>query len=191
MVCLHIYRELLLLATFLWVYSNSKEFSYFSWQNTYPNLKATCHVKLKLFLWTKLFQNLLLAKYLIYVAAPLRFWGFWDSYSYKKFSFKKTCIGFQLKEQSDYLAGLGWTLYDILDLDFKNSRTSLDSDWFYNILDLALKNYRTSLLILNWFYILDLELKNTRTCIDFIKHWAWINNQAGMPLQMYEDFPKV
>ena len=42
-----------------------------SWQNTYPNLKTTCHIKLKLFLWTKLLENLLLAKYLISVAAPL------------------------------------------------------------------------------------------------------------------------
>ena len=42
-----------------------------SWQNTYPNLKTICYIKLKLFLWTKLMENLLLAKYLISVTAPL------------------------------------------------------------------------------------------------------------------------
>ena len=30
-----------------------------TWQNTYPKLKTTCHIKLKLFLWTKLLENLL------------------------------------------------------------------------------------------------------------------------------------
>ena len=69
--CLQIYRELLSLVTFLRVHSNSKEVSYLSWQNTYPNLKTTCHIKLKFFLWTKLPENLLFAKYLISVAAPL------------------------------------------------------------------------------------------------------------------------
>ena len=39
--------------------------------NTYPNLKTTCHIKLKFFLWTKLLKNLLLAKYPISVAASL------------------------------------------------------------------------------------------------------------------------
>ena len=66
-----IYRELLSLATFLPVHSNSKEVSYLSWTNTYPKLKATCHIKLKYFLWIKLLENLLRAKYLISVAAPL------------------------------------------------------------------------------------------------------------------------
>ena len=64
--CLQIYRELLSLATFLRVHSNSEEVSYLSLQNTYPNLKTTCHIKLNLFLWTKLSENLLLEKYLIY-----------------------------------------------------------------------------------------------------------------------------
>ena len=72
MACLQIYQELLSLTTFLRVHSNSKEVSYLSWQNTYPNLKTTCHIKLKCFLWTKLLENLLLAKYLTPVAAPLR-----------------------------------------------------------------------------------------------------------------------
>ena len=71
MACLQIYRELLSLTTFLRVHSNSKEVSYLSWQNTHPNLKTTCHIKLKFFLWTKLLENLLLAKYLISVATPL------------------------------------------------------------------------------------------------------------------------
>ena len=51
---------------------------YLSWQN----LKTTCHVKLKLFLWTKLLENLLLAKYLTSAPATLkddiygmRWWG--------------------------------------------------------------------------------------------------------------------
>ena len=71
LACLHIYRKLLTLLTFLRVHSNSKVVSYLSWQNTYSNLKTTCHIKLKIFLWTKLLQNLLLAKYLISVPAPL------------------------------------------------------------------------------------------------------------------------
>ena len=73
MACLQIYRELLSLVTFLRVHSNSKEVSYLSWQNTYPNLKTTCHVKLKIFSWTKLLENLLYAKYLISVTAPLNY----------------------------------------------------------------------------------------------------------------------
>ena len=67
MTCVQIYRQLLLLATFLWVHSSSKEVSYLSW-HALPNLKTMCHIKLKFFLWTKLLENLLLAKYL---TAPL------------------------------------------------------------------------------------------------------------------------
>ena len=37
-----------------------------AWQNMYPNLKTTSHIKLKFFLWTKLLENLLLA------VAPLK-----------------------------------------------------------------------------------------------------------------------
>ena len=66
-----IYRELLLLVTFLRVHSNSKELSS-SWQNMYPNLKTTCHIKLKFFLWTKLLENLLQAKYLISVCISMQ-----------------------------------------------------------------------------------------------------------------------
>ena len=40
-------------------------------QNAYPNLKTTCHIRLKFFLWAKPVESLLLAKYLIYVAAYL------------------------------------------------------------------------------------------------------------------------
>ena len=71
MACLQIYRELLFLTTFLRVHSNSKEVSYLSWQNTYPNSKTICHIKLKFFWLAKLLENLLLAKYLISVTAPL------------------------------------------------------------------------------------------------------------------------
>ena len=71
MACLQIYRQLLSLTTFLRVHSNSKEVSYLSWQNTYPNFKTTYHIKLKFFLWTKLLENLLLAKYLKSVAVNL------------------------------------------------------------------------------------------------------------------------
>ena len=71
LVCLQIYRELLSPATFLRVHSNSKEVSYLSWQNMYPNLKTTCHITLKFLLWTKLLEYLLLIKYLISLTATL------------------------------------------------------------------------------------------------------------------------
>ena len=58
MACLQISRELLSLATFLRVHSNSKEVSY-------------CHIKLKFSLWTKFLESLLLTKYLISTAATL------------------------------------------------------------------------------------------------------------------------
>ena len=72
MVCLKIYWGLLSLANFLRVHSNSEEVSSLSWQKSYPNLKITCHIKLNFLLWTKLLENLTLAKYLISVAVPLR-----------------------------------------------------------------------------------------------------------------------
>ena len=71
MAFLQIYREKLSLATFLQVHSNSKEVSYLPWQNKYPGLKATCHIKPKFFLRNKLSKNLLLVKYLISVATAL------------------------------------------------------------------------------------------------------------------------
>ena len=70
-VCFQIYWELLLLVTFPRVHSNLEELSYLSWQNTYPNLKTSCHIELNFFLWTKCLENLLLAKFLISVEAPL------------------------------------------------------------------------------------------------------------------------
>ena len=71
MVCLQIYRESLTLATFHRVHSNSKELSYLSWQNKYPNLKTINHIRPNFFLWTKLPKNLLLTKYLLSVEATL------------------------------------------------------------------------------------------------------------------------
>ena len=71
MSCLQIYRELLSFTIFLRVHSNSEEVSYLFWQNTYSNLKTTCRIQLKFFLWTKLLENSFLAKYLISVTAPL------------------------------------------------------------------------------------------------------------------------
>ena len=49
----------------------TQEVSYLSRQSKYSNLKTTCHIKAKFSLWTKLLKNLLLAKYLISVAAAL------------------------------------------------------------------------------------------------------------------------
>ena len=37
----------------------------------YSNMKTTCLIKPNFFLWTKLLGNLLLAKYITYVAATL------------------------------------------------------------------------------------------------------------------------
>ena len=84
-VCLQIYQELLSLMTCLRVHSNSKEVSYLTWKNMYPNLKTTCHIKLNFFLWNKLIENLLLAKYLLSVTAPLisnitRYLDVWSEY---------------------------------------------------------------------------------------------------------------
>ena len=66
-----IYRELLSLATFLPAHSNSKEVSYLSWPNTYPNLKTTCHIRLKFFLWTKLLENLYSMQNISYLSLRL------------------------------------------------------------------------------------------------------------------------
>ena len=64
----------------------SEELSYLSWQNTCFNLSSTCHIKLKFFLWTKLLQNLLLAKYLLSVAALLKTKSFFI-FLFENFSF--------------------------------------------------------------------------------------------------------
>ena len=92
MACLQIYRELLSLSTFHRVHSNSEEVSYLFWENTYPNLKTTRHIKLKFFLWTKVLENLLLANYLISVATPLK-----ARYALKKWIFLLENIQHQLK----------------------------------------------------------------------------------------------
>ena len=52
--------------------SNSKEVSYFFWQNKYSYSKSTCNIKPKFFFENKLFENLLLAKYLMSVTAALK-----------------------------------------------------------------------------------------------------------------------
>ena len=71
MTCLQVYLESLPLSAVLRVHANSKVVSYLSW-HMYPNLKTTRHIKVKFFLQTKLLENLLLAKYLKSVNAPLR-----------------------------------------------------------------------------------------------------------------------
>ena len=72
MACLQIYQELLSLTTFLWVPSNLKEISNLSWQNTYPNSKSNCHMKLKFFLWTKLLENLLHCAFNVSISSRLK-----------------------------------------------------------------------------------------------------------------------
>ena len=62
------YCHLPLLSEFI---QNSEKVSCFSWQNTYPNFKTTCHIKLKYFLSTKPLENLTLAKYLMPFTATL------------------------------------------------------------------------------------------------------------------------
>ena len=71
MVCLQNYQECMSLATFHRVQSNSKEIYYLPWQNKYSDLKTTCHLKPNFFLWTKLLENFLLAKYLKSVPVSL------------------------------------------------------------------------------------------------------------------------
>ena len=63
MACLQIYQELLSLAIFLQVYIQTKI--------RYPTSLDKIRI-LTFFLWTKLLEYLLLEKYLISVAAPLR-----------------------------------------------------------------------------------------------------------------------
>ena len=73
-----------------------KEASYLPWQNKYPNLKTTCHVKLKFSLRAKLPENLILAKYLISITAGLIFdWMLWRRSKgadiIKRFTFSFRC----------------------------------------------------------------------------------------------------
>ena len=71
MVSLQIYQEKLSVATFIQVHSNIKEVSYIPWQNNYPNLKTTCHIKPKFFLCPRLLKKFLLAKYFIPVTMAI------------------------------------------------------------------------------------------------------------------------
>ena len=50
----------------------------------YPNLKTTCHIKVKFFVWTKLLENLLQAKHFISVAAPLNNQITWSAHLFLK-----------------------------------------------------------------------------------------------------------
>ena len=67
---------------------------YLSWQNSYPNLKTTCHIKLNFFLWTKLLESLLLAKYLVSVAARTARNSLNIGYFSKKFLFLFLLLSF-------------------------------------------------------------------------------------------------
>ena len=118
MACLQIYPELLSLTTFLRVQSNSKEVSYLSWQNTCPTSKTTCHAKLKFFLWTKLLENLLLAKYLISVTMPLKILNFYLHCSCE------TLLNNQVRRIQKWSKILCWINQEILKIS-KNNRNSL------------------------------------------------------------------
>ena len=61
-----------MLPTFRRVHSNSKEVSYLPWQDNHLNLRTTCQ-QAKIFMWTKLPENLYLEKYLVSVAATSEF----------------------------------------------------------------------------------------------------------------------
>ena len=71
MICLPNYREYMFLAIFHRVDSKSKEVSSLPWWNKYSDLKTTRYIKPKFFLWIKLLENFLLAKYLKFVVATL------------------------------------------------------------------------------------------------------------------------
>ena len=103
---------------FLRVQSNSKEVSYLSWQNTCPNSKTTCHVKPKFFLWTKLLENLLLAKYLISVTVPLKILNFYLHCSCE------TLLNNQVRRIQKWSKILCWINQEILKIS-KNNCNSL------------------------------------------------------------------
>ena len=67
----------------------------------------------------------------------------WKVKEYFPFVLSFIILTYRAWKNSDYyFTGLGW-LYDILDLDLKNTQTTLrDSAWFFNILDL--KSARTN-----------------------------------------------
>ena len=72
MACLQNYQKQLSFATFCRVYSNPKKVVPPSLIKKAFSPKTTCHSKPKLFLRTKLLKIVLLAKYLISIAATLR-----------------------------------------------------------------------------------------------------------------------
>ena len=71
MSSLQITKNKLSFGTLHRVNSNTREV-FTSWLNKYSKLKTSCHMKPKYFLWTKLLENLLLAKYFTFVAATLK-----------------------------------------------------------------------------------------------------------------------
>ena len=60
----HEHEQWVLLSS-CWVHRNSKEASYLSWKNKDLNLKPTCHIKPKFWLWTKLQKIIFFVNYLI------------------------------------------------------------------------------------------------------------------------------
>ena len=137
MTCLQAYREKLSLMTFPRAHSNSKEVSYLPWQNIYPNLKTTCHIKPRFFLWTKLPNNLLLAKFLISVIAALslneldeksrttiflgNFVNKLQPSSYCFIIFRKNFSLVKIKEKNDELLKIRNTFLLVLDVDVEES----------------------------------------------------------------------
>ena len=97
-----------------------------------------------------------------------------------QFNFKKS-LDFKILH---YLTRLG-LFYDILDLDLKNTWTTLpDSDWFYDILELELESIPTTLMDFDWFYTLDLDLKHNWTNV-LDSDWFYYN-KVGMLLEKHE-----
>ena len=127
MACLQIYRELLSLTTFFRVHSNSEQVSYLFWQKTYPNLKTTCHIKLKFFLCTKLLENLLLEKYPISVAAALNCLVLdliWLDFCTGKFMGNISCVKNILHRWKFFRR-----FYDQLNILLPLSAVLLDAEW--------------------------------------------------------------
>ena len=156
LACLQIYREILSLVTFLRVHSNSKEVSYLSWQNIYPNLKTTCHVKLKFLLWSKLLENLFLAKYLIFVAATLMDPQLYvviiiiiiiiiSQNRYKTKTAKFFVIIFIPKHES--------TKVKLHNLRIINRRSSFSMSSFFAVNDFDIINPTSKDFLLDWIYI--------------------------------------
>ena len=99
------------------------------------------------------------------------------------------------KTRTPNLLEWGW-LYDILDMDLKNTQSTLrDSVWFFDILDL--KSARTTLTGVRFIlWNSGRGLKNTWTSwldSDFILHWTWVVDwlneliKQELLLEKYED----